>query len=108
MEDREGLRGDATDARAFCALASAWMCTAWAAFSLGGGADFHRRGLSCPLATRPPWLPAPWLAALLRSPRTYLALCHGAPLFLGLVAASDLHPQRGQSHLRSRGALGVQ
>ena len=74
----------ATPAESFYCTAACCMAGVWAVFSLGGGEDFYRRGLKCPVATRPTWLPGGFLALLLR-PTPYLTLCHGTPVVLGIV-----------------------
>ena len=47
----------ASAAGKFYVTCSSLMLVVWAAFSIGGVSDFHRRGLKANLATRPQWLP---------------------------------------------------
>ena len=51
------------------------------------GGDFHRRGLSSVVVTRPSWLPASAVITL-QVPTCYLTLCHGTPLVLGAAAVA--------------------
>ena len=59
--------------------------------SLASGKDFYGRVRRITVATRPSWLPATPLLAVLRRPWLYLALCHGVPvvfLFGAMFAGS--------------------
>lgn len=87
-----GVVSVGASATTFYLTCSLSMLAVWAALSVGGGSDYHRRGLACGLATRPSWLPGRALTAILKRPWAYLLVCHSAPLAMlaaGLTGAGE-------------------
>jgi hypothetical protein len=86
-------------------LALLFYCTAsvstlvvWAVLSCLRGTDYHDSRRYA-LATRPSLVPAAPLLLLLRTRWLYLALCHGAPLAMGMAALTTSTAHEGACRL---------